>query len=490
MEEKETVKENNLKTKVFSGLFWTFGERIIAQTVSFIVSIVLARILMPEEYGVVAIILVFINIANVFVANGFGEALVKKTDSDETDFSTIFYCSFIFSWVLYFILFLSAEPIAKFYGHEMLTPLLRVLALKIPISSVSTIQHAYVSKHMIFKKFFFSTLGGTIISGIVGIVMASTGCGPWALVGQYLTNTIIDTLVLFVTVPWRPKWIFNISSAKSLISYGWKLTISSLINEVYGEMRSLIIGKVYSSADLAFYNRGNQFPSLIITNIDTAIGKVVFPAMTKVASKEERLKQISRRAMKTTSYVIFPMMVGLMFIGESLIDVLLGEKWLVCVPFLQCGCLYYMCQPIQTTNWQIIKAVGRSDLCLKLEIIKKIIGVIIILGTMQFGVLAIAIGNAAFGAISMIINIIPNRKLINYSLCEQVKDIMPALIMSLVMGIIVQSINLLNFSKIGILFVQVIIGGGVYIIFSYMFKVESFMYLLDIVKNLGGKKHR
>ena len=254
----------------------------------------------------------------------------------------------------------------------MLTPLLRVLALKIPISSVSTIQHAYVSKHMIFKKFFFSTLGGTIISGIVGIVMAFTGCGPWALVGQYLTNTIIDTLVLFVTVPWRPKWIFNISSAKSLISYGWKLTISSLINEVYGEMRSLIIGKVYSSADLAFYNRGNQFPSLIITNIDTAIGKVVFPAMTKVASKEERLKQISRRAMKTTSYVIFPMMVGLMFIGESLIDVLLGEKWLVCVPFLQCGCLYYMCQPIQTTNWQIIKAVGRSDLCLKLEIIKKI----------------------------------------------------------------------------------------------------------------------
>ena len=485
------VSHNNgtgLKNKVMSGLFWTFGERIIAQSVSFIVSILLARILMPEEYGVIAIVLVFINIANVFVSNGFGESLVRKKDSNETDFSTIFYCSFVFSGILYAILFVSAPVIADFYKQEALVSLLRVLALKLPISSISTIQHAYVSKHMIFKKFFFSTLGGTLISGILGILMAYGGCGAWALVAQYLCNTIIDTVVLFITVPWRPQRLFSRKSATQLIGYGWKLTASSLINEFYSELRSLIIGRVYSSADLAYYNRGNQFPSLIITNVDTAIGKVAFPAMTKVAEEKQRIKQISRRAMKTTSYIIFPLMIGLMAVSEPLVRLLLTDKWLVCVPFLQCSCIYYMCQPIQTTNWQIIKAVGRSDLCLKLEILKKTIGVSIILLTMNIGVLAIAIGNAAFAVISMFINIAPNRKLIGYTVGEQIKDIIPPLVLSILMGIAVTCIGQIDVPAIIGLVLQIAAGGAFYFIGSYLFRLDSFLYLLDIVKSFIREK--
>lgn len=486
--ERKNESEESLKSKVMSGLAWTFGERIIAQCVSFLVSIILARILMPEEYGVIAIILVFINIANVFVSNGFGESLVRKKDSNETDFSTIFYCSFVFSWALYAVLFISAPVIADFYKQETLVLLLRVLALKIPISSISTVQHAYVSKHMIFKKFFFSTLGGTLVSGILGILMAYCRYGAWALVAQYLCNTIIDTVVLFITVPWRPRMLFSRKSAIQLIGYGWKLTASSLINALYTELRSLIIGRVYSSADLAYYNRGNQFPSLIITNVDTAIGKVVFPAMTKVAEEKQRIKQIGRRSMKTTSYIIFPVMIGLMAVSEPLVRLLLTEKWLVCVPFLQCSCIYYMCQPIQTTNWQIIKAVGRSDLCLKLEILKKIIGVSIILLTMNFGVLAIAIGNAAFAVVSMFINIVPNRRLIGYSVAEQIKDILPPLVLSILMGITVMYMRQIDAPTIIVLALQIIAGSAFYFIGSYLFKLDSFLYLLDMTKAfLKGK---
>ncbi len=490
IDQRDESKDNKLKAKVMTGLFWTFGERIVAQGVSFIVSIILARILMPEEYGVVAILLVFINLANVFVANGFGESLVRKSNANATDFSTVFYCSFAVSWVLYFILFFSAPAIASFYSQGSLTSLLRILALQIPFSSICTIQQAYVSKHMIFKKFFFSTFGGTLISGMIGIAMAYAGCGAWSLVAQYLINTVINAIILFFIVPWRPQLLFKVQSAKELIGYGWKLTASSFINELYAELRSLIIGRMYSSQDLAYYNRGNQFPSLIITNVDTAIGKVVFPAMVKVADEAEHLKSASKRAMKTTSYIIFPLMIGLFVVAEPLIDVLLTNKWSFCVPFIQCSCIYYMCQPIQTTNWQIIKAVGRSDLCLKLEVVKKIIGVAIIIGSMYFGVFAIAFGNALFGIISMIINILPNKKLIGYSAFEQVKDLIPSLLLSLFMGGVIYLISYLQLNSLITLLLQIFCGCAIYILGSIVFKIESFKYITGILLSLIKRKQK
>lgn len=478
MEEKGNKK---IKEKVLSGLIWTFGERILAQSVSFVLSIILARILMPNEYGIIAMVMVFINIANVFTSTGFGESLVQKKNADELDFSTVFYCTLGMSVVIYIILFTCAPYIAKFYHTKEIVLVLRILSLKIIMSSIATVQHAYVQKQMMFKKFFFSTLGGTVISGVLGIMLAYAGAGVWALVVQYLINTIIDIMVLFITVPWHPKFLFSLKRAKCLMNFGWKLVLANLINAVYNELRSLIIGRSYSSAALAYYNKGNQIPALAITNIDTAIGTVVFPAMSETEGKE-RLKAIGRRAMKTTSYIILPIMIGLIIVSRPLILLLLTEKWENSIIFMQILCLYWMTQPIQTTNWQIIKAVGRSDLCLKLEFLKKSIGIIMILVSMQFGVTAIAISAALFGFVSMVINILPNKKLINYSIKEQLLDIMPSFFASLVMGVIVYTISFIKMPTVVLLIIQVILGICTYLTISYIFKIDSFSYMLSMIQ--------
>ena len=450
-------------------------------------SIILARLLLPEEYGIIAIVLVFINLANVFVSNGFGEALVQKKNADNTDFSTAFYCSLAVAVVLYVALFLAAPLIAKIYRYNDLILVLRVLSLKIIISSVSTIQHAYVSRKMIFKRFFFSTIGGTLVSAVVGIGMAYAGLGVWALVAQYLVNTVIDTVILFITIPWRPSLSFSTQAAKRIVSYGWKITASALINTGYSELRNLVIGGFYTTTDLAFYNRGNQFPSLVITNIDTAIGKVVFPAMAQSNDDKIRLKAVSRRALKTTSYLIFPLLIGLMAIARPLVMILLTEKWEPCIFFLQVGCIFFMCQPIQTTNWQIIKAVGRSDLCFKLEVLKKAIGISMLIVSIAFGVKAIAVMSAIFGVISMIINMVPNGKLINYTVKEQMLDFLPALTISILMGILVHTVTLLEFNSILTLVLQLIVGILTYIGSSIIFKIDSFVYLLDTIKGFSKK---
>lgn len=481
MSDKEIKSVNGTKEKVLSGLFWTFGERILAQGVSFILSIILARLLLPSEYGIIAMVMVFINIANVFTSTGFGEALVQKKDADELDFSTVFFCTLSLSIIIYIILFVGAPYIAEFYHTREIIWVLRILSIKIVLSSIATVQHAYVQKRMIFKKFFFSTLGGTVVSGVLGIILAYSGFGVWALVFQYLTNTIIDILVLLKTVPWHPRLMFSVERAKRLMDFGWKLVFSNLINAVYNELRSLIIGRSYSSADLAYYNKGNQIPALAITNIDTAIGNVVFPAMS-AAEDRERLKTIGRRAMKTTSYIIFPIMIGLIVVSRPLILLLLTDKWNNSIIYMQILCLYWMSQPIQTTNWQIIKAVGRSDLCLKLEILKKAIGIIMVVIAMRFGVFAIAVSAAMFGIISMIINILPNKSLVNYSIKEQLLDIFPALLSAIIMGVGVYFVSYLSLPVIIQLVVQIIFGAMLYLGISYVFKIESFEYILAIVK--------
>ena len=482
--------ERTLKNKVVTGLFWTFGERIITQGISFVLSIILARILMPSEYGVIALVLVFINIANVFVSTGLGEALIQKKDSDESDFSTMFYCSFVVSVFLYVILFFLAPYMAAFYNNSELTWVLRILALILPVSSFNTIQQAYVSKKMMFKKFFLSNFCSAIVAGIIGILMAYNGYGVWSLVAQFLIGSVVGTIVLFFTIKWRPKWLFSITAAKELIGFGWKLVTANLINTVYGELRGLIIGKNYSMADLAYYNRGNQFPSLIISNINTTISKVIFPALAEVNDDPSRLKNVTRRAMKITAYLTFPLMIGLMSIANSFILVLLTEKWLFAVPFLQICCVYWLFQPMQTANWQAIKALGRSDLLMNLEIIKKLIGLLLLLISMNISVYAIAISYALFAGISMIINMIPNNKLINYSMVEQFRDIAPPLFLSITMGGIIYTLSWLSLPESATLVLQILCGAIIYVGASYIFKLESFMYLREMIMNKAANKNR
>lgn len=477
---------NKQKNNIVSNLFWKFGERILAQGISFLVSLVLARLLLPSEYGTVALVLVFINLANVFVSNGLGEALIQKKNADDADFSTMFFCSLGLSIVLYVVMFFAAPLIANYYQDATLASVLRVLALRLPLAAINTIQHAYVAKHMQFKKFFFSTLGGTLASAIVGISMAYHGFGIWALVGQYLSNCFIDTVVLFFTVDWRPHLMFSLLSVKQLLPFGWKLMAAGFISSLYGELRNLVIGKVYSTEDLAFYNKGNHFPSLTVTNVDTSISSVLFPAMSSINNDPNHLRALTRKSMRMSSYVVFPMMMGMCAVGETMIRFLLTDKWIGCVPFLRLSCIYWMIQPLQTANAQAIKACGRSDIYLKLETAKKIIGVGLIIVTMRMGVMAVVFSNLLVAAISAIMNIYPNKKLIGYGYTDQFKDVFPALFLSSVMGAAVWGIYLILGNSGYVLILQLISGAAIYVGLSLLTHNDSFGELLKIVKREKG----
>lgn len=486
---------DNTKSKVLSGLVWKFAERISAQLVTFVVSVILARMLMPEDYGLITLVTIFITFANCIVTNGFGSSLIQKKDADNLDFSTVLYFQSAFSLVLYAILFVSAPLIAKFFGegYDLLVPVLRVLGIRIPLTAINNVQQAYVGKKMIFRKFFFSTIIGTIISAGVGIYMAYAGYGVWALVGQYLTNTFIGTVVLAFTIHWKPELKFSWTRLKELFRYGWKLLVAGIIGELYNELRSLVIGKLYTSDDLAFFDRGKQIPNIIVTNINTSISNVLFPAISNAQNNINDVKNMMRRSIKTSSYIMCPLMFGLAVVAEPLVSLLLTDKWLPCVPYLQIYCLSFCFEPIQTANLQAIKAVGRSDIFLKLEIIKKVAYTIILVAVMFHSVDAIAYSLLLNTLIAVIVNTTPNKKLIGYTYKELIADIAPGVLISAIMAASVYFIGrVLTLSVFSELVIQVLIGGAVYLLISVIFKIEAYTYLkntaLEYIGSVFKKK--
>lgn len=470
------------KSKIFSGLLWKFGERITAQIISLVVSIILARLLSPDEYGAVAIVMIFITIANVFVSSGFGNALIQKKDADNLDFSSVFYINIIIGIILYFIIFVIAPYIAKFYKMPILVPTLRVLGIRIIVASINSVQQAYVSRNMLFKRFFWSTLFGTLISGIVGIFMAYHGFGVWALVAQYLTNTCTDTVVLWFTVRWRPIFKCSILRARALFSYGWKLLVSGLLDTGYKQLRSLIIGRKYSSADLAYYNQGDKYPALLVTNINASISSVIFPAMAKHQDDKLKIKNMTRRAIQVSSFVLWPCMIGVAAIAKPLVLFFLTDKWLPCVPYIRIFCFTYGLWPIHTANLQAINAVGRSDLFLKLEIIKKLVGIVSVIISMNISPLFMAYSLIVTDLIATFINAYPNKNLLNYGYFEQIKDIFPSLAMSVVMAVIIYPISKIQISNLLILLIQIVVGVSIYLLLSVITKQQTLQYVLNFIQ--------
>lgn len=355
-----------------TNLSWKFAERIASQLVSFVVSIVLARILEPSDYGSIAMVMIFVTLSNVFVEGGFSSALIQKKDADKLDFSTVFYFSIVFSIFLYVILFFVAPYISRFYGdgYEILTPVLRVIGLQIIVYGANSVQQAYVSKKMMFKKFFWATLIGTIVSACIGLAMAYWGFGIWSLVGQQMAMVITNTIVLYLVTRKLPGLMFSFQRLKGLFSYGAKILGASLLVSFFLDLRSLIIGKLYSAKDLAFFDRGRQFPNLIVTNINSSVGSVLFPQMSQEQDDKIRVKQLCRNSIRFSSFVMMPLMMGMAVCAEPLIRVLLTDKWIESVPFLRLFCIIYMFYPIHTANMQAIKAIGKSGTFLMLEIIK------------------------------------------------------------------------------------------------------------------------
>lgn len=470
------------KKGLINNLVWKFAERMAAQMVTLIVSVVLARLLDPSHYGTVAIVTIFITLANVFVSDGFGSALIQKKDADELDYSSVLYFNIVLSIFLYLILFFAAPFIADFYGegYEILTPVFRVLGLRLIPAAINSVQHSYVSKNMIFKKFFLSTLSGTIISGVVGICMAYSGFGVWALVTQYLVSTTVSTVVLTFSIGNIFVLKFSLSRLKTLFSFGWKILCTALLITGYQELRALIIGKLYSSENLAYYDKGKQFPNLIVTNINVSIGAVLFPKLANQQDDMTALKQTTRNSIRFSSFVMSPMMLGFAAVAEPFVRLILTDKWLPCVPLLQLFCIFYLFQPIHTANMQAVKAMGRSDICLKLEIFRDIIQLIVLLVVMWISVEAIVISMAIMSTLFVFVNAYPNIKLLNYSIKEQLSDILPNVGMSLVMFICVYAVQFISSNNLITLIIQIAVGAVVYIALSVITKNNEF----NLIKNM------
>lgn len=480
---------DSLKKTTFKGIFWKTAERLGAQGVSFIVSIVLARLLSPEDYGVIALISIFITISNVFILSGLGTALIQKKDADDLDFSSVFFCSIFISVIAYMLLFLCAPRIASFYDEPVLIPVIRVLGIGLLFTGINSVQNAYISKTMQFKKFFFATLGGTLVSAVVGIFLAIKGFGVWALVFQQLTNTTIDTIILWLTVKWRPKFKFSLARLKTLYAFGWKMLATSLMQTIYSNVYGLIIGKVYDSTWLGLYNKGNNFPNLIVSNIVSPIQSVLLPAMSSQQDDKVKIKNIIRQSVKMCSFVFFPVLIGMAAVSDALVGILLTDKWNSCIPFLQISCITLAFLPIQIANIQAIGAIGRGDIYLKLEIIKEIIGYILLVISIPFGIYAMVIGKAIQSFLAFLINAYPNRKLFDYSVGEQLKDIFPAFLLSIIMGIIVTFIRMFDLNDMVTLIIQMICGGIIYVGLSCVIKLDSMYYVFNMIKARGKVKN-
>ncbi|MEK4629459.1 MAG: lipopolysaccharide biosynthesis protein [Solibacillus sp.] len=479
-----------MKSKVLSSLLWKFMEQSGAQAIQFLVSIILARLLLPEEYGKYILVFIFISIAGVIVQSGFNIALVQKKDVDEVDFSSVFYLNLSIASFLYVILFFTAPFIAAFFDDLELSEVLRLLSITLFLGVFVSIQNTIIVRNMQFKKLFVSSLGAVLISGIVGIILAYNYFGIWALVWQHLTYQLMLMIVLFFTVKWRPKLLFSFKRIKTLFSFGWKLLVSGLIDVVSTNLLNLLVGKLFNPAILSFYSKGNQFPNMIVSNINGSIQSVMLPTLSKQQDNRPRMKEIVRRTIKTSSFIIFPMMVGLAVIAEPLIQLLLTEKWLPTVPFLQIFCAIYALWPIHTANLQAINALGRSDIFLKLEILKTTVHLVILIITIQFGIYVMALGVLFSGILAALFNAYPNVQLLNYSIGAQIRDIAPPLFISLIMGAVVYTIYWLDLTPLYTVVIQILVGIITYISLAKLFQLESFNYLASTANEMLRKRRK
>lgn len=479
-----SVNREITSSSIFSGLFWKLVERGGVQGIQFVIQLVLARLLSPEDFGVMAIVLIFINITSGTIQYGVSTALIQKKNVDSIEYSSMLIINLAIAVLIIFVLYIVAPILSDLYGYQFITPLLRALSLVVVPGSIYSILLSKTARELDFRKVFISSTIAGLISGLMSIIMAVNGYGVWALVIFQLSNQIISTIVLWLLISWKPSIQFSFIAVKELYSFGWKILLSSVIDISYREIRALIIGRKYSVSMLGYYNRGQQFPQLIIGNINASIQAVLLPALAHQQDHSVRMKAMMRRSITISSFLVFPLMVGLAIIAEPLIVVLLTEKWLPAVPFLQIFCASFALWPIHTANLQAINAMGRSDIYLKLEIIKKLCGLIILVLTLFFGIYVLVLGEVFSGILSSFINASPNKKLLNYGYFEQLKDVFPSLGISILMGLIVSTIFLLNLSNLLTIIIQIFVGIIVYLLLAKLFKFECLTYLFEKAKSI------
>ena len=470
------MSDNSLKTKTLSGLFWKFSENFGSQIINFIITIIIARILMPSDYGTIAIVTVFISIANVFLQTGFSSALIQKKDANIAVYSSVFYSSVIISVFLYIIIFFLAPIIADYYSNSLLKNLLRIQSISIILTSFVTVQNAIIVKNFLFRKNFIFRLIGALIQGSVGIYLAMNNYGAWALVISNVTGTFIVTVLIWFMIDWKPKLVFSFTSLNEILPYSYRILMSSLLNNLFQNMKSLIIGRVYDQTTLGYYSKGFQIPTLLMTNIDGAISSVSFPLFSRYQDNLSEFLLIYRRSLKMSIFLVFPMMFGLTIIAETITIILLTEKWLPIVPFIQIISLSILIWPF-SIRFNAFNALGLSKLSLRLNFIEILLASISMIISIRFGVIVFVISSLVGSYISLIIGSIFIQKVFLYNFKNQIADILPTLLLSIFMSIFIFLLGLL-FNNIYIkLTVQLISGILFYLFFALIFKMGAIIYL-------------
>lgn len=479
------MSENVTKKVVLSNVVWKFLERFLAQGVSLIVSIIIARILTPEDYSVVSLVAIFFAFANVLISGGLNTALIQKKDADVKDYSTILFTSFLLSLIIYGALFFAAPLISNLFHEESLILIIRVMGLILPVNAIKSIWCAYISSKLQFRKFFFATLGGTVVSAAVGIVMAVKGFGPWSLVVQQMSNTIIDTIILVAITRIGMKFNISLVRFKTLFSYGWKIMISSIISEIYVQVTPLVIGLRFSSSDLSYYTKGKMFPTTAASTINYTLSAVLFPVLSKKQDDKNKILEYTRAFMRVSSFVIFPILLGFLAISDTFVSVVLTDKWLPASIYIKMFCIASLFDIVGVGNCETIKAIGKSGTYLIMEIIKKTAYFITIALFVFFSNNPIVLASSAIACslIALIVNSVPNKYILKYSFRKQFLDLFPNLVLGLVMSIIVSLIAYLVPMNGGIplLITQIFIGMAIYFGLAFAFKNKSLSYIVSFL---------
>ena len=479
-----------MRNKVVSGMMWLFGERISAQLVSVIVTVILARLLDPEHYGVISIVAVFITFSNVFVTGSFSTALIQKKEADDLDFDSAFWLSMATACLLYVVLFFVSPIIAAFYEMPQLIAVIRVMAINLPLAALNSVQRAHLQRNMKFEKFFKVTIGGTIVSAAFGIGAAAAGLGVWALVIQQISNILMGSVLLFVVCEWKPRLRFSAIKVKEIWAFGWKVLATQLVISTQDDIRKLVVGKVFGAADLAYYDQGCKYPSLLMTNINAAINKVMLSVYSKEQDDRQRVLMMLRRSVSVGAYVVVPMMFGFAAVAEPFVKLMLTEKWLECVPFLQIFCISFVTRPLETCCHQALLSIGKSDVALITIIlinVTTLLGLLIAVFLLK-NVLAIALFTLVATFVSLVCWLFFASKHLGYRLKMQMRDFIPSLFVGLVMFVVVWFLNNLAINDMLLLIVQVVVGAAVYVGGSVVFKLEPFYYVLGILKGFLKRK--
>ena len=478
----------NLRTKSVNGIFWSFVENFSLKFIQFSIGIVMARFLVPSDYGLIAMLAIFLGVSAIFIDGGFTTALIQKKNSTEIDFSTIFYFNVLLSIIIYLFIFLIAPYISLFYNLPELIIITRVISFNLILASFSAVARTKLTIKVDFKTQAKVSFTSAIISGIIGVYMAFNDFGVWALVTQSILNTFFQTLLLIYFVRWTPLFAFSIDSFKSLFPFSSRLVVSQLISTIYHNLYSLIIGKQFSSTDLGLYSRAETFSQFPASNISTVLSRVTFPILSSISDDDNRIKNIYRQYLQLTAYAVFPIMFFLIGIANPLIEFLLTDKWLGTVPILQILCLGFLWDPIGFLNINLLYIKGESKLILRLELIKKTIAIIILFISLPFGLIYIAIGRAFYSFLAVYINTYYTNKFIQFSYLSQMRLILPYFLLSLTMAPLVY---LLTFFISGIIF-KLLFGGifGIvyYISVSYFFKFEPLLSLIDNLTKMYRQK--